>query len=56
MYSADAMYLWPGSAAYVPQRPFWIIALLRLYSAVSMFSPLAASFSNTVNTMEGNKE
>ena len=33
---------------------FWIIALMSLYSVVSLVFPLAASFSNTVNTMEGN--
>ena len=32
----------------------WIITSLSLYSAVSRAFPLAASFSNTVNTMEGN--
>ena len=33
---------------------FWIIAVQSLYSVVSHVFPLAASFSNTVNTMEGN--
>ena len=40
--------------AYVPQKQFWIIALLTLYSMISHHFPLAASFSNTVNTMEEN--
>ena len=31
---------------------FWIIALLSLYSMISQDFPLAASFSNAVNTME----
>ena len=48
------MYLWPGGTAYVPQKQFWIIALLSLCSLVSYDFSLAALFSSTVNTMEGN--
>ena len=48
------MYLCPGNTEYVPQKQFWIIAILSLYSMVSLDFPLAASFFNTVNTMEEN--
>ena len=40
------------STEYVPQKQFWIITLLTLYSAVSHGFPLAASFCNNVNTVE----
>ena len=43
-----------GGRAYVLSKQFWIIALLSLYSVVSHVFPLAASFSNYVDTMEGN--
>ena len=48
------MVFWPGGTAYVPQKQFWIIALPSLYSMISHAFPLAASFSNSVNTMEEN--
>ena len=43
-----------GSTEYVPQMQCWIITLPRLYSVVSHVFPLAASFSNTVNTTQEN--
>ena len=43
-----------GGTAYVPEQIFWIVALLNLYSVVSHVFPLTTSFSNTVNTVEGN--
>ena len=34
----NVQYLWPGSTAYVPEKQFRILALLSLYSTVSMIS------------------
>ena len=45
MCTADTMYLWPGGTPCVPQKQFWRIALLSLYSIVYHVFPLAASLS-----------
>ena len=45
---------WYNVCTCVPQKQFWIIALLSLYSVVFHDYSLAASFFNTVNTMEEN--
>ena len=40
----------PGDTTYVPQKQFWITALLGWYSQVSHASPRAASSSNDENS------
>ena len=44
--TVDTMYMWLDGTAYVPQKQFWVIALLSLYSMVFNVFPLAALFSN----------
>ena len=45
----------PASTTFLPQKKFWIIALLGQYSIVSHVFPWAASFLTSVNAMEENK-
>ena len=54
--TADTNGSWVGHGTYAPQKQFWLIALLGWYSIVSFVFPWAASFSNTVNTMEENED
>ena len=52
--TVDTMVLWPGGTANVPQKQFWIIALLSLYSVPLMFSLWLHHFL-TLSTQEKKK-
>ena len=54
--SAQSVDVGLGCTTYVPQKQFWLIAVLGQYSKVSHVFCWSALFSNTVNTLVENED